>query len=434
MSMINDLLSRLNINTPEVSRELEQYISENHELINIIATEYKRTLLGDRGLYNNDSYRLKFIQEMLIRNGIPENEIDEIMAGEDDDENEEEETEDVPVKSDSKSFCILTGVLLKELYDEIVSACPEFIKSIGNSFGSILVVICLTLFQKFDSVLDIEEEIAEQFIKYVRSNVANDGITMVHRNYIVQTYMFYVAICLTYGYINMADAIRMLTVLDKTTGDNEALSNRFVSELVTRSIASEVFRKKLMESGDIGRMYQMVVICSAIDMVESPIAPDTDYKILSTLSLTRNDVVKIATPTRRYLYVIEHRMQKQGSVYRIHRVNAADVFNISSITDQFVEKIVYTLNDVRIWLDKNDMSAEAIRRDRMKDKSLIVQLKTEMYKERNNLFMRNIMLVIIAIVVTTMIIFLSRSEVQQKIKQKVGTAGDAVKSGIEYVV
>jgi hypothetical protein len=431
MNLYAELLHKMNINDSAILNEIVDYANGNSELLSLLALEHRRTLMGDRNIYANDNYRSNKLEEALRKNSIPDSEIAEIMAIDRESmEDEEEDNEDDNERVDVKQFCLVTGVLLKEIYSEILTKCPLFIAKIGNSFGSTIALASVILRHKYKSLMDIPTDITTEFMKYVRANIVNTGITTVHRNYIFHAYVFYLCMVLGYGYMDMPEILRGLIIIDKITGENECISTRFISELIVRSLLSKPFYDKLIDRSDEGKLLQIVMLCSVIDMIDDNNFDDVD-NCLRKLDLSKNDAILVRIPYKKQVFVVEH-MAGKKSVYRIHRVRANDIYLMNTITDQFVEKIVYSLNDAKLYLDQRDKTNDVVEQDRKKDEVLMVSLKRELYRERDNMFMRNVVIVMMLLVIGVIVVFLNRRDVRTKIKNSANVVKQKV--GIDYLM
>lgn len=389
MNLSSELLSKLNIHDENILSEIESYSNSNSELIALISLEFRRTLLGDRKIYSQDNFRMNKLEELLNNNGIPEEEINEIMSYDED------------LKCNPKHYCITVGVLMKELYNEIASRCPLFMKAIGNSFGTSLALICLVSKNTFVNLLKTSKNISAILLKYVRDVVNKKTSSMIYRNYTFHAFMYYLCIILTFKQINFAEAVRVLSVINRITGSGEALSVRFISELLLRGLKSESFFNKLNDKSESGIIIQVIMLCTVIDMIETNYEPDEEYENLQKLSLVKPDVKIICTPIKKRLYVVEKRIEPD--VYRIHRVSTADVYDMRRLKDQFVQKICYSLNEVKSYIEKKDMSAEELEEMKNEQKEVLRSIKHEMYRERSNVFTRCFFMSCVIIMIAVMV-------------------------------
>ena len=389
MNLSAELLSKLNIHDENILSEIESYSNSSSELIALISLEFRRTLLGDRKIYSHDNFRMSKLEELLRNNGIPEEEIDEIMSY------------DTDLKCNPKHYCITIGVLMKELYNEIASKCPLFMKAIGNSFGTSLALICLVSKNTFVNLLKTSSSISAILLKHVRDTINRNNTSMIHKNYTFHAFMYYLCIILTFKQINFPEAVRVLSVINRITGSGEALSVRFISELLLRGLKSESFFNKLNDKSESGIIIQVIMLCTVIDMIETNYEPDEDYENLQKLSLVKPDVRIVCTPVKKRLYVVEKRVSPD--VYRIHRVSTADVYDMRRLKDQFVQKICYSLNEVKNYIEKKDMSADELEEMKNDQKDVLRRIKHEMYRERSNVFTRCFFMSCVIIMIAVMV-------------------------------
>ena len=399
MSLITELLSKLNITDENIRDELNSYAESNSELIALISLEFKRTLLGDRLIYAHDNYRTDMLERILSKNGIAQEEIRDIIAYEDD------------VKCNPKHYCITIGVLMKELYNEIASKCPLFMKAIGNSFGTSLALVCIVSKTYFSDILTTSADVSTQLLKHIRDVISSKNNTGIHRNYTFHAFMYYICTLLSFRRINFPEAIRLLAVINRITDNGETISVRFISELLLRGLKSESFFNKLNDKSVSGTLIQVIMLCTIIDMVETNYEPDKEYDNLRNLSLTHEDVRIVCTPVKKHLYVIERKIKPD--IYRIHRVRSNDVYDMIRLKDQFVEKIRYNVNDVKSYLDKKDLSANELLERRSEQEELIRNIQHEMYRERTNVFSRCFFMSVIILIVAVIIYVIMNRDINQ---------------------